>query len=130
MARQTDERPDPPAAGSTPVPHWLIMSGVSPGAIALYAAVKTVADPDNIARIHLTPLARMIGFSRYDKIRRFLRELTVVGALSVLRPASRALGEYLVRDTPPEGYEGPRTVAEWREALRRVDVDAEGEAAA
>lgn len=118
----------PPAGGGVLLPNWVLMSGASPASITLYCALKGLADEDGMVRVYPTKLARLIGLSRGDKLVPYTRELAALGAVSVLRAARRLEGEYLVRDTPPEGYTGPRTREQWLEQLDRPKTD--GEAAA
>lgn len=107
------------AAATIPAPPWLILADVAPASMAVYCALGLLADADGVARVRLTELAHILGYSRSDKISKFLRELTRVGAVTVLRPpAVRALAEFQVCTEPPAGYTGPRSLDEWRERRR------------
>lgn len=112
------KRPRPQQAHQfVTAPTWLLLAGVSPVSVGLYCLLKAHADADTgIAKVRHYDLADMLGYSRGDKVNPYLRELSVVGAIAVVRAPSKAPAEYLVRETPPEGYAGPRTIAEWQDA--------------
>ena len=67
------------------IPHWIIFSGVSSGAIHLYAVLAKYADYDtHEAFPSRTTLAKGIGKSA-DTVDRHIKELQKIGALNVTR---------------------------------------------
>lgn len=94
--------------------HWVALSGVSAGALALYwmlALHLNRARGDRYVWPTTAVLAHMLGYSRGDKIKRFVDELIAIGAITVISvpdlrgPQKRNV--YRLRRTPPEGYAGP-----------------------
>jgi hypothetical protein len=93
--------------------HWVALSGVSPGALALYWMLALHLNRTRGDR-YVWPttdiLAHMLGYSRGDKIKRFVDELIAIGAIRVISvpdlrgPQKRNV--YRLRRTPPEGYTG------------------------
>jgi hypothetical protein len=94
--------------------HWVALSGVSAGALALYWMLAMHLNRTRGDR-YVWPttdiLAHMLGYSRGDKIKRFVDELVVIGAIRVISvpdlkgPQKRNV--YRLRRNPPEGYAGP-----------------------
>lgn len=93
--------------------HWVALSGVSPAALGLYwmlAMHLNMTRKDRYVWPTTTILAHMLGYSRYDKIKKFIDELVAVGAIVVISvpdgkgPQRRNV--YRLRRTPPEGYTG------------------------
>jgi hypothetical protein len=93
--------------------HWVALSGVSAGALALYWMLALHLNRTRGDR-YVWPttdiLAHMLGYSRGDKIKRFVDELVAIGAVRVIPvpdlqgPQKRNV--YRLRRTPPEGYAG------------------------
>lgn len=93
--------------------HWVALSGVSAGALALYWMLALHLNRTRGDR-YVWPttdiLAHMLGYSRGDKIKRFVDELVAIGAIRVISvpdlrgPQKRNV--YRLRRTPPEGYTG------------------------
>jgi hypothetical protein len=93
--------------------HWVALSGVSAGALALYWMLALHLNRTRGDR-YVWPttdiLAHMLGYSRGDKIKRFVDELISIGAIRVISvpdlrgPQKRNV--YRLRRTPPEGYTG------------------------
>jgi hypothetical protein len=93
--------------------HWVALSGVSAGALALYWMLALHLNRTRGDR-YVWPttdiLAHMLGYSRGDKIKRFVDELVDIGAIRVISvpdlrgPQKRNV--YRLRRTPPEGYTG------------------------
>lgn len=94
--------------------HWVALSGVSAGALALYWMLAMHLNRTRGDR-YVWPttdiLAHMLGYSRGDKIKRFVDELVAIGAIRVISvpdlkgPQKRNV--YRLRRNPPEGYAGP-----------------------
>lgn len=94
--------------------HWVALSGVSAGAMALYwmlAMHLNRTRGDRYVWPTTAVLAHMMGYSRGDKIKRFVDELVAIGAIRVITvpdlrgPQKRNV--YRLRRNPPEGYAGP-----------------------
>ncbi|RIH58741.1 hypothetical protein D3C59_32880 [Streptomyces sp. SHP22-7] len=94
--------------------HWVALSGVSAGALALYwmlAMHLNRTRGDRYVWPTTAVLAHMMGYSRGDKIKRFVDELVAIGAIRVITvpdlrgPQKRNV--YRLRRNPPEGYAGP-----------------------
>lgn len=93
--------------------HWVALSGVSPGALALYWMLAMHLNRTRGDR-YVWPttdiLAHMLGYSRGDKIKRFVDELVAIGAVRVISvpdlkgPQKRNV--YRLRRNPPDGYVG------------------------
>ncbi|OEJ22299.1 hypothetical protein BGK67_32545 [Streptomyces subrutilus] len=66
-------------------------------------------------------LALLMGYSRGDKITKFVRELEGIGALTVIKvPDGRGpqhKNVYKLRRTPPVGYSGPRSLSQFYDQL-------------
>lgn len=105
------------AATWTDVKDWVLLSGVSPQAVCLYALLRMherSGEPVDAARI-----ASLMGVSRSDKVGRWVRELVDLGAVSVARQGPAGRNAYVTHDEPPPGHPGPRSLAEYnREAER------------
>ncbi|MFI7249811.1 hypothetical protein [Micromonospora chalcea] len=121
----------------TDVHDWVALSGVSPGAIALYVVlrmhVNRSRDDDMVMTSTLT-LAVLMGMSRGDKIKGYLDELVTLGAVDVDRSGLHRRNTYTVHQLPPPGYSGKITLKAWYEehraliALKRADEKAKRDA--
>lgn len=94
-------------------PFWVTLSDLSPVSKAIYCALRLQADDQGVAKVRMTALATMVGYSRSDKINKFVHELERIGAIRIIKEPSRALAEIFVRTSPPDGYAGPTTLPEW-----------------
>ncbi|MGA5670047.1 hypothetical protein ACPCTG_31770 [Streptomyces pseudogriseolus] len=113
--------------------HWVALSGVSAGALALYWMLALHLNRTRGDR-YVWPttdiLAHMLGYSRGDKIKRFIDELVAIGAVTVISvpdlrgPQKRNV--YRLRRTPPEGYKG---LVSLKEFYARLDEAYEQETA-
>jgi hypothetical protein len=100
--------------------HWVALSGVSAGALALYWMLALHLNRTRGDR-YVWPttdiLAHILGYSRGDKIKRFVDELVAIGAIKVISvpdvrgPQKRNV--YRLRRTPPEGYTGVVSLKEF-----------------
>lgn len=107
--------------------HWVALSGVSPGALALYWMLALHLNKNRGDR-YVWPttaiLAHMLGYSRGDKIKRFVDELVAIEAIRVISvpdlkgPQKRNV--YRLRRNPPEGYTGPVSLSVYYAQLREV----------
>lgn len=78
------------------IPHWVIFSGISAGALKLYAVLTKYADhATRQAFPSRTTLGRDVGVSR-KTIDRYIRELEALGALRVQRRKRKGSKENLV----------------------------------
>ena len=107
--------------------HWVALSGVSAGALALYwmlAMHLNRTRGDRYVWPTTSVLAHMLGYSRGDKIKRFVDELIAIGAIRVISvpdlrgPQKRNV--YRLRRTPPEGYTGPVSLKEFYTLLNEA----------
>jgi hypothetical protein len=107
--------------------HWVALSGVSPGALALYwmlAMHLNKTRGDRYVWPTTSILAHMIGYSRGDKIKRFVDELVAIGAVLVI-PVPDGKGPqlrntYKLRRNPPTGYEGPLALSDFYAKLNQA----------
>ncbi|MBM0205057.1 hypothetical protein JNW90_19865 [Micromonospora sp. STR1s_5] len=121
----------------TDVHDWVALSGISPGAIALYVIlrmhVNRERDDDMVTTSTLT-LAVLMGMSRGDKIKGYLDELVTLGAVDVDRTGLHRRNAYTVHQLPPPGYTGKITIKAWYAehraliALKRADEKAKRDA--
>lgn len=116
-------------------PEWVVFSGVSPQAIALYTVLLAHVNRerrDGIVWPGMGSLAAMLGFKQRKSVQRYLGELVALGAVDVDRERSmRRRNLYTVHETPPDGYAGPRSLREYYERVgsgessENVEVDDE-----
>ncbi|WP_093803989.1 hypothetical protein [Streptomyces sp. Wb2n-11] len=98
--------------------HWVALSGVSPGALALYwmlAMHLNKTRGDRYVWPTTSILAHMLGYSRGDKIKKFVDELVAIGAVRVI-PVPDGNGPqlrntYKLRRNPPPDYAGPLSLS-------------------
>lgn len=92
------------------VPHWLLFSGVSAGAIQLFAVLWSYANPDGTGACpNQSTLGERVGRTK-DTVRRWTRELIEVGAIEVEERVTAA-GDpdshaYTLRLSPPNTRAG------------------------
>ncbi|MEV6693383.1 hypothetical protein AB0M35_18125 [Micromonospora sp. NPDC051196] len=121
----------------TDVHDWVALSGVSPGALALYVVLRMHVNrqrgDDEVTTSTLT-LAVLMGLSRGDKVKGYLDELVAVGAVDIDRGGLHRRNTYTVHQLPPEGYTGKVTLKAWYDehrallALKRADEKAKRDA--
>lgn len=101
------------------VPLWVVLHPrLSPTAKYLYALLAAHASPD---RDTVWPgrarLASILGLRRAQSVDPYVRELAAWGAVTVERRqlgGMRVRNHYRLRWHPPEGHNGPRTLAALR----------------
>jgi hypothetical protein len=111
------------------VPDWLMFAGYSVVAQHVYRVLKAHCNTergDGLVWPTQTVLAMLSNFSRGDKIKPYIDELAADlpgcpegsgGAISVEYTTSMPRRTiYTVHDLPPDGWDGPRTLAEWYRA--------------
>lgn len=114
----------------TDVHDWVALSGVSPGAIALYVVLRMHVNrsrDDDMVKTSMLTLAVLMGMSRGDKIKGYLDELVKLKAVDVERGGLHRRNAYTVHQLPPPGYTGKITIKAWYDehraliALKRAD---------
>lgn len=102
----------------TDVHDWVMYSGASPEAIALYAILRSHVnrqrDDDAVWTSTLT-LSVLLKLSRGDKVKPYLDELENLGAISINRGGLHRKNEYVVHALPPDAYTGPTSGPDWYE---------------
>jgi len=101
-------------------PHWVTFS-VSGNAARLYNLYAAHGSGDSMSDRVVWPtlddLAEMMGLSRGDKVTPYMRELEKAKAIEVekVRSKDKLRWRYriTVKVTPPEGYDGPLSTADW-----------------
>lgn len=98
----------------TQVHDWIALSGIGPASIGAYVALKMHL---NRQTGQLNPgtvrLAKLLQLSRADKVAALVRPLVEIGAVEVVAYGMPRRNRYVVHSLPPEGYEGPLTLAQW-----------------
>lgn len=121
----------------TDVHDWVALSGVSPGAVALYVVLRMHVNRergDDAVMTSTLTLAVLMGMSRGDKIKGYLDELVKLGAVDVDRTGLHRRNTYTVHQLPPPGYTGKITLKAWYAehraliALKRADEKAKRDA--
>lgn len=101
----------------TYVHDWVTLSPASPAARCLYNILRMFVY-DKSGTMTCGPrqeeLAMMMGLSEASKVGRYLRELEAMEAVNTVRWGNPARNKYIVHETPPDGYTGPVSVAQWR----------------
>ncbi len=109
----------------TDVHDWVTFSKISAEAKALYVIYRAHvnrARGDDLVWTSALVLAKIMGYSRGDKITRFNRELEDLGALQIDRNNVCGRMVFIVNQEPPAGYTGPLTVADWH-VRNKADLD-------
>jgi hypothetical protein len=112
----------------TIVPDWITLhDDLEPQAKAVYGVLAmhvNVQAKDDAAWPSRKMIAEMLGWSREQSPDKYIKQLEAAGAIDtepMTRPNGAKGKRYIVHQTPPPGYTGPTTVAEWyrrrREAL-------------
>jgi hypothetical protein len=101
-----------------PVPEWILLSGVSRDAIALYAVLLSHVNhslENGVAFPGMDTLAEILGFKQRRSVTNYLRELVKIGAVEVHRKehSMRRWNEYVVNELPPDCHTGPRDLLEF-----------------
>lgn len=104
------------AASWTDVHDWVTFSSVSPEARALYVVLRAHVNrqrADDLVWTSTLALALILGYSRGDKITKFIKELADLGAIEADRSGLHGRLEFVVNQEPTADYAGPRSMAEW-----------------
>jgi hypothetical protein len=110
----------------TQVGDWVLLSGISDRAVALYSRLSmhiNVQRGDTEAWPAQEVLAEWADFSKASSITPYADELVVIGAITIEQTrfanGLRARNRYVVHQMPPSGYVGPVSAAQYYE-LRRT----------
>lgn len=104
------------AASWTQVHDWVTFSTVSPEAKALYAVMRAHIyrdSEDDVVWTSTLALALILGYSRGDKIKKFMDELVALKAVTRVRGGIHGVNVYDVEQEPPVDYRGPRGSKDW-----------------
>lgn len=115
--------PDEVVVGRGPayvqVPLWIVFSGVSPTALALYnlfAAHVNARRGDREVWPSRPDLAGWLSLKKASSVDRYITELVDLGAVDVhrrrTRDGMRTRNQYVIHFEPPPGHTGPRTIAD------------------
>ncbi|WP_143079131.1 hypothetical protein [Streptomyces monashensis] len=111
----------------TQVGDWVLLSGADSDARTLYWALSAhlnASRDDNEVWPGLLTLARILGLKKPENVTKYMLQLEVIGAVEVIRSTTGLVrrNRYIVHQTPPSGYCGPRSMADWY-ALNRAATD-------
>lgn len=116
------------------VPDWVTLypgKALSPTAKAVYAVLAmhvNVSKQDDACWPSRKEIANILGFSREQSVDKYLEELDFVDAIDrepMTRPNGARGLRYIVHQTPPPGFKGEQTIAEYY-MRRRKERAAEG----
>lgn len=114
----------------TDVHDWVTFSDVEPEAKALYVVLRAHVNrmrADDLVWTSTLALARVMTYSRGDKITKFIRQLEGIRAIDVDRNNVHGRMVFIVNQEPPEDYDGPLTAGEWhkrnKDELDRIRAD-------
>ncbi|WP_167163030.1 helix-turn-helix domain-containing protein [Streptomyces sp. MBT27] len=121
-----------PTVTFTKVPNWVLLSGIKPQAQALYIQLRmhlNMTRGDEEVWPSQESLAARLGLSRVQSLTRYFEELEELGAIErkIERYSDRMRQrtKYTIHHLPPEGYDGPLNLAEWRDATEASKAAAE-----
>jgi hypothetical protein len=110
----------------TQVGDWVALSTVSRGAKALYWLLAAHVNPqrdDGGVWPSRRALAEALGYAKVESVDPLVKELTQLGAVEVERRrhanGAPAPNRYVVHETPPAGYTGPTSLADFYDRRRR-----------
>lgn len=111
----------------TQVGDWVLLSGADSDARTLYWALSAhlnTSRDDNEVWPGLLTLARILGLKKPENVSKYMLQLEVIGAVEVIRSTTGLVrrNRYIVHQTPPSGYCGPQSMADWY-ALNRASCD-------
>lgn len=108
----------------TMVAEWVMVAPINGQAKALYTVLQghvNTARNDGRAWPGMDNIAELLGYSRRQSVLPYLKELVALGAVEVVvekTPKGRR-NTYLVHATPPPGYQGLLTYADFYAAKQR-----------
>lgn len=94
---------------------WVMLSGVSAPAVALYQAYRMHVNDrrgDSQAWPGIVPLAHLLGVPA-DRISALNKELVAIDAIRIHQEGMPRHNVYTINSLPPDDYTGPTTLAEW-----------------
>ncbi len=102
----------------TQVGDWVLLSGADSDARTLYWALSAhlnAARDNNEVWPGLLTLARLLGLKKPENVSKYMLQLEVIGAVEVIRSTTGLVrrNRYIVHQTPPAGYCGPQSMADW-----------------
>jgi DNA-binding transcriptional ArsR family regulator len=100
---------------STCVPHWVVLSGVSMHANALYGILAAHHQSLPDMEVSHEDLAELLRQKDARQVGRWLKELEDLGAVEVRQDGDRT--DYVVHYEPPTGYKGLLSV---EDAIREM----------
>lgn len=109
----------------TDVHDWVTFSNAMPESKALYVVLRAHVNrlrADDLVWTSTLALARVLTYSRGDKISPFIKDLARLGAIDVERAGLHGRLTFTVNQEPPAGYTGPLTAAEWH-AENKPELD-------
>ncbi|MFD7001677.1 hypothetical protein ACFWA5_36870 [Streptomyces mirabilis] len=111
----------------TQVGDWVLLSGADSDARTLYWALSAhlnTSRDDNEVWPGLLTLARILGLKKPENVAKYMLQLEVIGAIEVIRSTTGLVrrNRYIVHQTPPVDYRGPRSIGDWY-ALNRAVSD-------
>ncbi|WP_260614840.1 hypothetical protein [Streptomyces sp. WAC05292] len=111
----------------TMVPHWITLhEALDPQAKAVYDVLAMHVNQsrqDDVVWPTRSTIAEMLGWSREQSPDKYIQQLEAVGAIDTeafTRPNGAAGKKYIVHQTPPHGFKGATTVAEWYRRKRQA----------
>lgn len=109
----------------TDVHDWVTFSDALPESKALYVVLRAHVNrlrADDLVWTSTLALAKVLTYSRGDKISPFIKDLTRLGAIDVERAGLHGRLMFTVNQEPPAGYTGPLTAADWH-AQNKAELD-------
>jgi hypothetical protein len=110
----------------TQVGDWVALADVSRAAKALYWLLAAHVNPqrdDGGVWPSRRALAEALGYAKVESVDPLVKELTKLGAVDVERRrhanGAPAPNRYVVHETPPPGYQGPASLAEFYDRRRQ-----------
>lgn len=100
----------------TAIPEWVLLAGFTPQALALYVALSAHVNQrrgDRAAWPTQDTLAAILGFTRGDKIKRYVDELAAGQAVDVDHGGWPRRTTYTVHELPPDEWDKPDCLADW-----------------
>ncbi|KIF04164.1 hypothetical protein PL81_20360 [Streptomyces sp. RSD-27] len=109
----------------TTIPDWItVHEDLDPQAKAVYGVLAmhvNVSRRDNVSWPTRLTIAQMLNWNREQSPDKYIQQLEAVGAIDT-EPMTRPNGAkgklYVVHQTPPPGFTGPVTVADWYDRKR------------
>jgi hypothetical protein len=118
--------------GQTTFPEWITLAGASPQAQTVYKILRMHLDTFVGSGEDPFPAQELIAAimkCSQSAVSRYIKELVDLGAVETTRRKVPGGGlQYRLHQTPPPGYTGPTTLAEFIPSYLAAKADANGEA--